>query len=136
MHWPFCSALCTYCDFNKTLDTGSVDHSLWRRALRLGIARSLQAARRPARIQSIFLGGGTPSLAHPQTVAAVVDAAVGRSAAASIEITMEANPTSVETKRFRAFAEAGVNRLSVGVQVRPSTCNSFHSNLWIISKVF
>jgi len=115
VHWPFCQSKCPYCDFNSHVRE-SVDHDRWRRAL----VREIEAfaAIAPARpLDSIFFGGGTPSLMAPETVAAVIDAA--RQAwrfANAIEITLEANPGSVEAERFRAYADAGVNRVSLGVQ--------------------
>ncbi len=115
VHWPFCAAKCPYCDFNSHV-AGAVDQRRWAAALSSEIARL--GAELPGRhLGSIFLGGGTPSLMQPETVDAVIRAA--RAAwgfATDIEITLEANPTSVEQSRFRGFAEAGVNRLSMGVQ--------------------
>ena len=115
VHWPFCQAKCPYCDFNS-----HVARSHRPAALGAGLAAEIARAGRevPGRVlRSIFLGGGTPSLMEPETVEAVIDAA--RAAwrfANDIEITMEANPTSVEAGRFRGYREAGVNRLSLGVQ--------------------
>ena len=115
VHWPFCAAKCPYCDFNSHV-VDAVDQSRWARALSAEIARLAEEL--PGRhLSSIFFGGGTPSLMAPETVDAVLRAA--RAAwgfANDIEITLEANPTSVEMGRFRGFAEAGVNRLSMGVQ--------------------
>lgn len=115
VHWPFCAAKCPYCDFNSHV-TASVDQTRWAHALGAEIARV--AAEMPGRhLDSIFFGGGTPSLMAPETVDAVITAA--RAAwgfANSIEITLEANPTSVERERFQGFADAGVNRLSMGIQ--------------------
>lgn len=115
VHWPFCAAKCPYCDFNSHV-TASVDQARWGRALSAEIARLAEEL--PGRhLDSIFFGGGTPSLMLPETVDTVLRAA--RAAwgfGNSIEITLEANPTSVEKERFRGFAEAGVNRLSMGIQ--------------------
>lgn len=115
VHWPFCAAKCPYCDFNSHV-SAHVDQARWARALRAEIARLAEEL--PGRhLTSIFFGGGTPSLMAPETVDSVLRAA--RAAwgfANDIEITLEANPTSVEMGRFRGFAEAGVNRLSMGVQ--------------------
>ena len=115
VHWPFCAAKCPYCDFNSHV-AGAVDQRRWAAALSSEIARL--GAELPGRhLGSIFFGGGTPSLMLPGTVDAVIGAA--RAAwgfANDIEVTLEANPTSVEKGRFRGFAEAGVNRLSMGVQ--------------------
>lgn len=115
VHWPFCSAKCPYCDFNSHVIDG-VDQLRWSKALSAEIARL--AAELPGRhLNSIFFGGGTPSLMLPETVDKVIDAA--RAAwgfVNDIEISLEANPTSVEKTRFRGYADAGVNRLSMGVQ--------------------
>ncbi|MFC3167426.1 radical SAM family heme chaperone HemW [Paracoccus fontiphilus] len=115
VHWPFCAAKCPYCDFNSHV-VPAVDQSRWAAALSSEIARL--AAELPGRhLGSIFFGGGTPSLMLPETVDAVLRAA--RAAwgfANDIEITLEANPTSVERGRFGGFADAGVNRLSMGIQ--------------------
>ena len=115
VHWPFCKAKCPYCDFNSHVRPW-IDAARWRRGLlaELRYVAELQG-RRPLR--SIFFGGGTPSLMAPTTVAAVIDAAVARFGAEDdLEITLEANPTSVETAAFRGFRTAGVNRVSLGVQ--------------------
>ena len=115
VHWPFCLAKCPYCDFNSHV-RDDVDDLRWRRALCAEI--EYVAAEAPGRrVTSIFFGGGTPSLMAPETVAAVINH-VGRvwRLDRSAEITLEANPTSVEAERFRAYRAAGVNRLSLGVQ--------------------
>ncbi len=115
IHWPFCKSKCPYCDFNSHVRDG-VDEARWQRALltELDHAAVDTGGRR---LTSIFFGGGTPSLMAPATVAALLERAAARwSSAAAIEITLEANPTSVEAARFRALAAAGVNRLSLGVQ--------------------
>ncbi|MXQ08253.1 coproporphyrinogen III oxidase [Alphaproteobacteria bacterium GH1-50] len=120
VHWPFCQAKCPYCDFNSHVVAG-VDHSRWRNALVAELDRV--ASDVPDRIlTSIFFGGGTPSLMQPQTVRAIIDAARTRwSVANDVEITLEANPTSVEADKFRAFRDAGVNRVSVGLQALNDT---------------
>lgn len=115
VHWPFCVSKCPYCDFNSHVRE-AVDQSAWREALLADLAHEarLLAGRR---LTSIFFGGGTPSLMDPATVEAVIDAAVGHwEPAAEIEITLEANPNSVEADRFADLALAGVNRLSLGLQ--------------------
>ena len=115
VHWPFCRAKCPYCDFNSHVRSG-VDHGRWRRAL-LAEFDHFAAETPGRRLNSIFFGGGTPSLMEPETVAAVIDRALSRwPSADDLEITLEANPTSVEAGRFRAFRGAGVNRVSLGVQ--------------------
>ena len=115
VHWPFCAAKCPYCDFNSHV-VAAVDQARWAAALAAEIAGL--AAELPGRhLGSIFFGGGTPSLMEPETVDTVLSAA--RAAwgfANDIEITLEANPTSVERSRFQGFANAGVNRLSMGIQ--------------------
>lgn len=115
VHWPFCAAKCPYCDFNSHV-VASVDQRRWAIALCAEISRL--AAETPGRIlQSIFFGGGTPSLMDAEVVGAVIDAArAGWEFSNDIEISLEANPTSVEKDRFRDYASVGVNRLSMGIQ--------------------
>lgn len=115
VHWPFCLSKCPYCDFNSHV-RDSVDQARWRAALLRDIDH--QADRLAGRrVGSIFFGGGTPSLMPPETVAAVIDRIVARwPLRERVEITLEANPTSVEAARFAAAAAAGVNRISLGVQ--------------------
>lgn len=115
VHWPFCRSLCPYCDFNSHVRE-SVDQARWRAALLAELDHF--AADVPNRtVTSVFLGGGTPSLMAPETVAAVLDA-VGQhwTPAPDLEVTLEANPTSVEAGRLAEFRAAGVNRVSLGVQ--------------------
>jgi putative oxygen-independent coproporphyrinogen III oxidase len=115
VHWPFCVSKCPYCDFNSHVRE-SVDQAAWRDALLADLAH--EAALLPGRrLGSIFFGGGTPSLMPPQTVAAVIDAAAAHwGFEPGIEITLEANPSSVEAARFADLARAGVNRVSLGLQ--------------------
>ena len=115
IHWPFCRLKCPYCDFNSHV-RDSVDAGRWTRALLTDL--DYQAGRVPAReVGSVFFGGGTPSLMPPGTVAALLEAVRSHWAVApDLEVTLEANPNSTEADRFRAFAAAGVNRLSLGVQ--------------------
>jgi oxygen-independent coproporphyrinogen-3 oxidase len=115
VHWPFCVSKCPYCDFNSHV-RDSIDHDEWRDALLADLAH--EAKLLPGRtLTSIFFGGGTPSLMDPATVAAVIDAARTHwNATDDIEITLEANPNSVEAARFAHLATAGVNRLSLGLQ--------------------
>ena len=115
IHWPFCVSKCPYCDFNSHVRDG-VDQALWRDALLADLAH--EAALTPGRpLASIFFGGGTPSLMPPATVAALIDAAEHHwGFAPGIEITLEANPSSVEAARFADLAAAGVNRVSLGLQ--------------------
>ena len=115
VHWPYCQSKCPYCDFNSYV-AGGIDHEAWRLAYQEELA--FYAAQLPDRIvTSIFFGGGTPSLMEPATVDLVLQT-IARfwSMAPDIEITLEANPTSVEANKFSAFRIAGVNRLSLGVQ--------------------
>jgi putative oxygen-independent coproporphyrinogen III oxidase len=115
VHWPFCVSKCPYCDFNSHVRE-EVDQAQWRDALLADLAHE---ARETAgrRLTSIFFGGGTPSLMPPATVAALIEAAEGQwGFAPDIEITLEANPSSVEAARFADLAAAGVNRVSLGLQ--------------------
>ncbi|AWN46265.1 coproporphyrinogen III oxidase [Methylobacterium terrae] len=116
LHWPFCAAKCPYCDFNSHVRHAAIDQARWRAAFAREIAHA--AALAPGRtVTSIFLGGGTPSLMEPATVGALLDAVAGAwSMAPDVEVTLEANPTSVEAGRFRGYRAAGVNRVSLGVQ--------------------
>jgi oxygen-independent coproporphyrinogen-3 oxidase len=115
VHWPFCKAKCPYCDFNSHV-RAAIDEDRWRAALLRELAHF--AALTPGRrVTSLFFGGGTPSLMAPATVAAIIDALDRHwQVDPAIEITLEANPTSVEAEKFRAFANAGINRLSLGIQ--------------------
>ena len=115
IHWPFCVSKCPYCDFNSHV-RAAVDQAAWRADLLADMAH--EAALLPGRtLGSIFFGGGTPSLMPPATVAALIDAAAGHwDFADDIEISLEANPSSVEAARFADLARAGVNRLSLGMQ--------------------
>jgi putative oxygen-independent coproporphyrinogen III oxidase len=115
IHWPFCVSKCPYCDFNSHV-RDMVDQAQWRDALLADLAHE---ARETAgrRLTSIFFGGGTPSLMPPATVAALIEAAAAQwGFAPGIEITLEANPSSVEAARFADLAAAGVNRVSLGLQ--------------------
>jgi putative oxygen-independent coproporphyrinogen III oxidase len=116
VHWPFCLAKCPYCDFNSHVRHAPVDQARFVAAFRREIAHVARLT--PGRtVTSIFLGGGTPSLMEPATVGAVLDAVAGAWASApDVEVTLEANPTSVEAERFRGFRAAGINRVSLGVQ--------------------
>ena len=116
VHWPFCLSKCPYCDFNSHVRHAGIDEPRFVRAFSAEIAAT--AARVPGRsVATIFFGGGTPSLMQPATVAAVLDAIARHwSVAADVEVTLEANPTSVEAARFRGYRLAGVNRVSLGVQ--------------------
>ena len=116
VHWPFCLSKCPYCDFNSHVRHGGIDEARFLRAYETEIAAT--AARVPDRtVSSIFFGGGTPSLMQPSSVQTILDC-IGKhwTIAPDVEVTLEANPTSVEATRFRGFRAAGVNRVSLGVQ--------------------
>ena len=116
VHWPFCLAKCPYCDFNSHVRHGRVDEARFVAAFRARspIWRRIAPGRTVSRI---FFGGGTPSLMQPATVGAILDAiAAALAVEPDAEITLEANPTSVEAERFRGYRAAGVNRVSLGVQ--------------------
>ena len=115
VHWPFCLSKCPYCDFNSHVRE-AVDQARWRSAL-IAELRHYQARTADRIVDSVFFGGGTPSLMPPETVGAVIAAIRDLWPVANdVEITMEANPTSVEAARFEAVRAAGVNRVSLGVQ--------------------
>jgi putative oxygen-independent coproporphyrinogen III oxidase len=116
IHWPFCLSKCPYCDFNSHVSHAEIDEARFVRAFTAEIATT--AARTPGRtVSTVFFGGGTPSLMQPATVGAIMDALARHwRMATDVEITLEANPTSVEAARFRGYRTAGVNRVSLGVQ--------------------
>ncbi|MGE0502732.1 MAG: radical SAM family heme chaperone HemW [Rhizobiaceae bacterium] len=116
VHWPFCAAKCPYCDFNSHVRHRPVDQPRFAAALAREMA-AMRAKTGPRDVTSVFLGGGTPSLMDPATVGAVLDAvAANWTVPDGIEVTLEANPSSVEAGRFRGYRAAGVNRVSLGVQ--------------------
>lgn len=116
VHWPFCLAKCPYCDFNSHVRHGGVDQAAFAQALARELAH-MAARTGPRTVSSVFLGGGTPSLMQPESVARVLEA-IARcwELASDAEVTLEANPTSVEAAHFAGYRAAGVNRVSVGVQ--------------------
>lgn len=115
LHWPFCAAKCPYCDFNSHV-AAEIDQKRWQSAYLSEIAR-LGRETGDRVLNSVFFGGGTPSLMEPDLVAAILEAVRGTWRLANdVEITLEANPTSIESGRFRAYAETGVNRVSMGMQ--------------------
>jgi oxygen-independent coproporphyrinogen-3 oxidase len=124
VHWPFCVSKCPYCDFNSHVRE-EVDQGRWRAALLADLAQ--EAVMLPGRqLGSIFFGGGTPSLMPPATVAAVIEAAQDAwGFAGDIEITLEANPSSVEAARFHDLAGVGVNRVSLGLQALDDAALAF-----------
>ena len=115
IHWPFCKAKCPYCDFNSHVRE-RIEEESWRESYLKELAH--YAAMVPGRtVSSIFFGGGTPSLMNPVTAEAIIDAVARHWRIANdVEITLEANPTSVETGKLRDFRGAGVNRISMGIQ--------------------
>ncbi len=115
VHWPFCLSKCPYCDFNSHV-SAKVDHARWRAAF-IEELKYFKALAPERTVSSIFFGGGTPSLMEPETVDAVISE-IRRlwPWTNQVEITLEANPTSVEAGKFAAFREAGVNRVSLGIQ--------------------
>ena len=124
VHWPFCVSKCPYCDFNSHV-RASIDQARWRDALLADLAWEARAAP-GSRLGSIFFGGGTPSLMPPATVAALIGAAERHwGFAPGIEISLEANPSSVEAARFADLAAAGVNRVSLGLQALDDTALRF-----------
>ncbi len=124
VHWPFCQSKCPYCDFNSHVRE-AVDQARWRNALLRELDHyAAQTAGRT--VTSVFFGGGTPSLMAPETAAAVIERMAARFALApDAEITLEANPTSVEASSFARFAAAGINRISLGVQSLDDTALQF-----------
>ena len=116
LHWPFCAAKCPYCDFNSHVRHQAIDQTRYAKAFRAEM-QTMRGRTGPKTVKSIFLGGGTPSLMEPQTVSSLLDA-VGEfwTVPDNIEVTLEANPSSVEANRFRGYRAAGVSRVSLGVQ--------------------
>ena len=116
VHWPFCLSKCPYCDFNSHVRHAAIDEARFVRAFEAEIA-STEALVPGRAVSSIFFGGGTPSLMQPATVGAILDAVAKHwTVDNDAEVTLEANPTSVEATRFRGYRAAGVNRVSLGVQ--------------------
>ena len=121
VHWPFCKAKCPYCDFNSHVRHGGVDAMDFARGLAQEL-KHMRALSGPRSLDSVFFGGGTPSLMPPQAVDHVlrtIDELWGLSDLA--EVTLEANPTSIEAENFKGYRAAGVNRVSVGVQALDDT---------------
>ena len=120
VHWPFCEAKCPYCDFNSHV-VRHIDQSAWAEAYLRELDRVAQSL--PDRVlNSIFFGGGTPSLMHPDTVAAIIEGArTYWPFANDVEVTLEANPGSVEAGRFSGYRDGGVNRVSMGIQALNDT---------------
>ena len=117
VHWPFCAQKCPYCDFNSHVRHGGWDETTFLAAYLNELRATASAIDKPGNLTSIFFGGGTPSLMQPQTVSAIIDAVASTFPLSSdCEITLEANPGSVEAARFRGYRTAGVNRVSLGLQ--------------------
>ncbi|WP_299175082.1 radical SAM family heme chaperone HemW [uncultured Brevundimonas sp.] len=117
VHWPYCSRICPYCDFNVVRDRGRGEEQAGLVEAILADMRAQRALTGPRRLASIFFGGGTPSLMAPEAVDRIIDQARALFApTGEIEVSLEANPTDAEAARFDALAGAGVNRLSMGVQ--------------------
>ena len=116
VHWPFCLSKCPYCDFNSHVRREPIDEERFLRAFHSEIGATGERTRGRA-VSTIFFGGGTPSLMQPSTIAGVLNSIARQwRVAVDVEITLEANPTSVEAERFRGYRAAGVNRVSLGVQ--------------------
>ncbi|HUI13295.1 MAG TPA: radical SAM family heme chaperone HemW [Xanthobacteraceae bacterium] len=116
VHWPFCLSKCPYCDFNSHVRREPIDEERFLRAFHVEIGRIAERVRGRT-VSTIFFGGGTPSLMQPSTIAGVLNSIARQwRVADDAEITLEANPTSVEATRFRGYRTAGVNRVSLGVQ--------------------
>ena len=117
LHWPYCARICPYCDFNVVRDRGRTEEQAGLVAAMQADLRAQAALTGPRRLVSVFFGGGTPSLMPPEAAARLIETARTLFPTQDpVEVTLEANPTDAETARYRAFAEAGVNRLSLGVQ--------------------
>ena len=125
LHWPYCARICPYCDFNVVRDRGQAEQAALVRAMADDM-RAQRALTGPRRLVSIFLGGGTPSLMDPAWAAELIALAGDLWAPdGAVEVTLEANPTDAERDRFAAFAAAGVNRLSLGVQALDDAALAF-----------
>ncbi|WP_404381916.1 radical SAM family heme chaperone HemW [Caenispirillum salinarum] len=126
VHWPFCLSKCPYCDFNSHV-VDRVDHGRFRAALRAELAHyAAMAGREGRRLTSVFFGGGTPSLMEPETVASILEDAQSLFTPANdLEVTLEANPGAVDRARFEGFRDAGVNRVSLGVQALDEAALAF-----------
>lgn len=116
VHWPFCASKCPYCDFNSHVRAGGIDEPRFLAAFLRELTHMVALAP-DQEVSSIFFGGGTPSLMQPSTTGAILDAIASHwTVRSGAEITLEANPSSVEAERFRGYRSAGVNRVSLGVQ--------------------
>ncbi|MGV9010906.1 radical SAM family heme chaperone HemW [Brevundimonas sp.] len=126
MHWPYCARICPYCDFNVVRDRGRGEEQAGLVEAILADLDAQAALTGPRRLASIFFGGGTPSLMDPDAVARIITAATARfEPLGPIEITLEANPTDAEADQFAALRDAGINRLSMGVQALDDAALTF-----------
>ncbi|MDZ4054802.1 MAG: radical SAM protein, partial [Phenylobacterium sp.] len=126
VHWPYCARICPYCDFNVYRDRGRADEQAALVAAILDDLKAQAVLTGPRTLVSVFFGGGTPSLMAPDAVAQVLETARGLwTPAADLEVSLEANPTDAEASRFAALAQAGVGRLSLGVQALDDTALAF-----------
>ena len=122
VHWPFCAQKCPYCDFNSHVRHAGWDEGAYLSAYLSELRTAAAGLDRREPVTSIFFGGGTPSLMQPSTVGGIIDAIAGAfQLAPDCEITLEANPGSVEAHRFRGYRAAGVNRVSLGIQALDDT---------------
>jgi putative oxygen-independent coproporphyrinogen III oxidase len=129
VHWPFCLSKCPYCDFNSHVRHEAPDEARFARAIATELADAA-AMTKGRLVGSVFFGGGTPSLMRPATVEAILKTIAGHWALApDMEVTLEANPTSVEAERFRGYRAAGVNRVSLGVQALDEAALKFLGRL-------
>ncbi len=121
VHWPFCLSKCPYCDFNSHVRHQAIDEARFVKAFETEIATTAERIG-PHTVSTIFFGGGTPSLMQPATVGTILES-IGKhwNVSPDIEVTLEANPTSVEATRFKGYRAAGVNRVSLGVQALNDT---------------
>lgn len=124
IHWPFCLSKCPYCDFNSHVRE-SIDQKRWKAALLKELEHAAQN-QQDRTLVSVFFGGGTPSLMEPDTVAALLETVQSLfKTSDDLEVTLEANPSTVEAERFKGFREGGINRLSLGIQSLDDQALSF-----------
>ena len=122
VHWPYCARICPYCDFNVVRARGRTEEEAALVSATLADLRGQAERLGPRRLVSVFFGGGTPSLMPPEAAAQIVETARALfEPAPDLEITLEANPTDAEAARFKGFAAAGVERLSLGLQALDDT---------------
>ena len=117
IHWPFCLKRCSYCNFNKYIPRGGQEEESRMIKCMVKEINYLFSISHIKTVNSIFFGGGTPSLCSPDSVSTIIETVKGLGLIKNAEITLEANPTTVEGERLKSYKEAGVNRISLGVQV-------------------